>query len=134
MDCIFCKIVGGEIPNYTVYEDDNVLAFLDIHPHAKGHTVIVPKKHFVSILEMNDVEWNGLMLGIKKAAERVQEVLHPDGMNIGINDGVAAGQVVQHVHWHIFPRWENDGGGSVHSIIKSGEDIDVAAVAELFKK
>lgn len=134
MDCIFCKIAVGEIPNYTVYEDANVLAFLDIHPHAKGHTVIIPKKHFASVAEMSDEEWSGLMLGIKKAAEKVKEVLQPDGMNIGLNDGVAAGQVVQHVHWHIFPRWTGDGGGSVHSIIKQSEDINAGAVAEMFKK
>lgn len=133
MGCLFCRIVVGEIPNYTVYQDDFVLAFLDIRPCSKGHTVVLPKKHFASVLEMSDEEWCGLMRGVKKAAERLQEVLRPDGMNIGINEKPAAGQAVPHVHWHILPRWENDGGGSMHSIIRRSEGGDVATVAALFK-
>lgn len=131
-DCIFCRIVAGEVPCHKVYEDENVLAFLDVFPHAKGHTVVVPKRHIVSIFEFNEDERAKFSAGLSVTVRRVNEVLKPEGMNVGLNDRPAAGQVVPHVHWHIFPRWQNDGGGSVHSIIKSKEKIDVAEIAKLF--
>lgn len=132
MDCLFCKIVSGEIPCYKVYEDDFVLAFLDIFPHTKGHTVVIPKKHFTAIDEFNGVEWQNFSLGLYSTMHRVNKILKPEGYNVGVNDRPAAGQVVPHVHWHIFPRWSNDGGGSFHSIIKTKEKIDVAELAKLF--
>lgn len=131
-DCIFCKISAGEIPCHKVYEDENVLAFLDIHPHAKGHTVVIPKKHVANIFEFSDGDRVVFSAGLSASARRVNEILKPDGMNIGINDRPAAGQVVPHVHWHIFPRYDGDGGGSVHSIIKNAEEGDVAEIAKLF--
>lgn len=131
-DCIFCKIVNGEVPKYLVYEDKYVLAFLDIHPCAKGHTVVIPKQHFENLLELDNLDWEKISVGIKMAMTKVQAVLKPDGMNIGISERPAGGQVVPHVHWHIIPRWEGDGGGSVHSIIKSKDKINVAEVANLF--
>jgi len=132
-DCIFCKIIKGEVPNYTVYEDDDVLAFLDIFPHAKGHTVVIPKKHIERIEELDESSAGALLLAIKKITKKIDEVLHPDGYNIGWNDGKSAGQVVPHLHIHIMPRWENDGGGSMHSIIKNPGEISVADLAKLFK-
>ena len=131
-DCIFCKIVAGQVPCHKVYEDENVLAFLDVFPHAKGHTVVVPKRHIGSIFEFNEDERAKFSAGLSATVRRVNEALKPEGMNVGLNDRPAAGQVVPHVHWHIFPRWQNDGGGSVHSIIKSKEKIDVAEIAKLF--
>jgi len=133
-DCLFCKIVAGEIPNYTVYEDENVLAFLDIHPCAKGHTVIVPKKHFADLAEMSVSDWQEMSGGLAGVFSRVQEVLNPDGINLGINNGKAAGQAVGHVHWHLIPRWQGDGGGSMHSIIRNADGADVKEVANLFKQ
>lgn len=131
--CLFCKIVAGEIPNYTVYEDDNVLAFLDVHPCSKGHTVVIPKKHFGTLSELDSASWQTTLAGVQAALKRVYSVLKPNAVNIGINDGEIAGQKVPHVHWHIIPRYTNDGGGSVHSIIRTKEPIDVSALAELFK-
>ena len=132
MDCIFCKIIAGEVPCHKVYEDENVLAFLDAFPHTKGHTVVVPKKHVSSIFDFTSDDRANFSAGLSASARRVNEVIKPDGMNIGINDRPAGGQVVPHVHWHIFPRFENDGGGSVHSIIKTKEKIDVTERAEMF--
>lgn len=132
MDCIFCKIIVGEIPSYKVWEDENVLAFLDIHPCCKGHTVVVPKKHFADLWEMNIEDSTLMGAGLRAVAGHVQAKLKPDAMNIGINNGKAAGQAVAHVHWHILPRWEGDGGGSIHSIIRKGEGVDVSEVAKLF--
>ncbi|MSU75580.1 MAG: HIT family protein [Candidatus Magasanikbacteria bacterium] len=132
-DCLFCKIVAGEIPNYTVYQNDEVLAFLDIHPCSQGHTVVIPKRHFARLEEMDTDSWQQLSAGLKIATSKVQTALKPDGMNVGINNGEAAGQAVAHVHWHIIPRWQNDGGGSMHSIVRSKDSGDVAIVARLFR-
>lgn len=133
MDCLFCKIANKEIPNYTVYEDDHVLAFLDVHPCVKGHTVIIPKKHFTNLQEMSREDWQNVLEGVRLSMVKVQTALNPKGMNIAINDRPAGGQVVPHVHWHIIPRWEGDGGGSIHSIIRTKEPVDVLGVAALFK-
>ncbi len=132
-DCIFCKIVAGEIPNHTIYEDENFLAFLDVFPHALGHTVVIPKVHRHNFMELNDLEIEKIMLAVKRAMEKIKAVLNPDGFNVGWNDGPAGGQVVPHLHVHIFPRYEGDGGTSVHSIIKNPGAISVAEVAEKFK-
>lgn len=134
MNCIFCKIINKEVPNYTVYEDENILAFLDIFPVAKGHTVVIPKKHFETIWEMNTETFQDISAGLRAAAGRVQSKIKPDGMNIGINNGPAAGQAVPHVHWHIIPRYEGDGGGNMHSIIKNPGDQTPAELFELFNK
>ena len=132
-NCIFCKIVAKEVPNYTVYEDDFVLAFLDIFPHAQGHTVVIPKKHFADLSAMTETEWQKMALALKRVQEKLQIALAPNGFNLGINDQPAGGQVVPHVHWHVFPRYEGDGGGSVHSIIKNPGTMKVEEVWKLFK-
>ena len=134
MDCIFCRILNKEIPNFTVYEDNNVLAFLDIFPCATGHTVVIPKKHFESLWDMNTENFQALSAGLRATAERIEARLKPDGMNIGINEGKIAGQAVPHVHWHIIPRYQDDGGGSMHSIIKNpGTKTPKEIYNELFK-
>ena len=134
MDCLFCKIIAKKIPNYTVYEDENVLAFLDIFPCSKGHTVVIPKQHVESLFDVSMEEWDHLQRGVREAMRRVQQILQPDGFNIGINERPIAGQAVPHSHWHIIPRYEGDGGGSMHSIVKNVGGISVGDVAELFKK
>lgn len=134
-DCIFCKIIKGEIPSYTVYEDSDVVAFLDIHPCTKGHTVVVPKHHYETLRDLRNDEWQAFMRGLNASRERVEKVLEPEGLNAGINERAAAGQVIPHVHWHIIPRWRGDGGGSMHSIVKQHqENIDVQEVYKLFQQ
>lgn len=131
-DCIFCKIIKGELPNYTIYEDKHVLAFLDIYPHAKGHTVVIPKKHYEFLSDMTEDDWKNISVGLKNSLKRIEKVLKPDAVNIAINNGKVAGQVVPHVHWHIMPRWENDNGGSSHSIIKNPGTETVEEISKLF--
>lgn len=131
-ECIFCKIGEGSIPSYKVYEDDSVIAFLDIHPCADGHTVVIPKKHFGEVEEMSEEEFGKLMLGVKKTTKKVDAVLKPAGMNIGVNNRKGAGQAVPHIHWHIIPRYEGDGGGSMHSIIRNRQIFDVEEIAKRF--
>jgi len=130
--CIFCKIVKGNIPCHKIYEDNDSLAFLDVKPRAKGHTVVIPKNHAVTIFDLNDKQYQKLMLDVKKTMNILQEKLGPDGFNVGWNHHTAAGQVVPHVHIHIFPRYIGDGGGSMHSIIRNPGELSVDEVAKLF--
>ena len=133
MDCIFCKIINKEVPSFTIFEDDNVVAFLDIFPVAKGHVVVIPKKHYANLWDMSTEAFQDIAAGLRFAAGRVQARLKPDGMNIGINNGEAAGQAVPHVHWHIIPRYTGDGGGNMHSIIKNPGNKTPSELFELFK-
>jgi histidine triad (HIT) family protein len=132
MNCIFCKIIAKEIPNYTVYETDEVLAFLDIFPCSKGHAVVIPKRHAERMTELSVAEQAALMHGVSEVMKKIDVVLKPAGMNVGWNDRAAAGQAVPHVHVHIIPRYEGDGGGSMHSIVKNKDAGEVKSVAQLF--
>lgn len=109
MDCIFCKIIVNEIPSNKIYEDDDVLAFLDIRPTAKGHTLVAPKKHTPNLLETNDAALAMLISKVKMLAPKIMEALGAAGFHFTINTGSAAGQTVFHLHGHIIPRYENDG-------------------------
>ena len=131
-DTIFDKIVRGEIPNSTVYEDDHVLAFLDIYPIAKGHTVVILKHGQPSVLDYQPADLQVLMEGVQKTMKRIQEVLSPDSFNIGINDGPEAGQAIPYLHVHVIPRWSADGGGNIHSIIKNPGNESVEEISKKF--
>src|SRR3989338_3000338 len=131
-NCIFCKIIKGEIPNYTVYDDDKTLAFLDIAPRSPGHTVVIPKSHVEKVADLSDEAAKALLPAVKKTAAKIEAALKPDGFNIGWNDGAAAGQVVPHLHIHILPRWTGDGGGNMHSIVNNAGKESVEDVAKLF--
>lgn len=133
-NCIFCKIVAGEVPNYTVFEDDIFLAFLDVFPHAMGHTVIVPKRHVNNFTELSDEEMARLLGVVKRVMGKLDGALQPDGYNIGWNERPAGGQVVPHLHVHVLPRYSEDGGGSMHSIVKNPGSKTVQEVAEMIIK
>ena len=107
-DCIFCAIAAGEIPSFKVYEDDLALAYLDINPFSKGHTLVIPKAHAAGLLDADDKMLSELVLRVKKVAAHVKEKLGCDGFNILQNNGEAAGQTVRHIHFHIVPRWNGD--------------------------
>lgn len=126
MDCIFCKIIAKEIPSYGIYEDDHALAFLDINPRAPGHTMIIPKVHAVTLLDLPTAEIGPLFAAVKAVTAKIEKTLKPDGFTIGINHGDASGQTVKHLHVHVIPRWKDDGGGSIHSVVSnpSSEDIE----------
>ena len=108
-DCIFCKIIRGEIPCDKVYENDKVLAFLDISPVNKGHTIVIPKKHSENLLDADEQTLCELIKAVKKLSIAIKKAVKADGINIGINNFKAAGQLVPHFHIHIMPRFENDG-------------------------
>ena len=109
MDCLFCKIINKEIPAKIIYEDDNYLSFLDINPNTKGHTLVIPKKHTDTFNNLSDQEAGDLALKVHYIAQRLIKLLNTEHYNLGLNNGSNAGQIVNHVHWHIIPRYENDG-------------------------
>lgn len=133
-DCIFCKIVAGDMPAYKIYEDEHVMAFLNIYPSVKGHALVIPKKHGETIFDVDTDVLKHLMRGVEQTTRRLQNVLNPDGFNSGWNHGEQAGQSVPHMHVHIMPRWNGDGGGSIQSFIKNPGDMDVKEIFGLFVK
>ncbi len=124
MDCLFCKIISGEIPAKIVYEDDTSIAFLDIAPCAEGHTVVIPKKHYAHFTDMDADDVKDLFASVKKIAIAVEKATEADGSNIGLNNKKAAGQEVPHVHIHIIPRKDGDDGGAIQSIINTYPKTD----------
>lgn len=108
-DCLFCKIINGEIESKEVYEDDNFIGILDVKPWAEGHTLIIPKKHFRNVLDMPNTLGNEMLEAIKKVSLKLIEDKKGTGVNVLINNEPSAGQVVFHTHIHIIPRNENDG-------------------------
>jgi histidine triad (HIT) family protein len=108
-NCIFCKIVKGEIPSARVYEDDKFIAFLDIMPLNHGHTLVIPKKHYETILEIPKEELKNMSGIVKEVTMAISQALAPDGFNIFCNNKKAAGQEVPHLHFHIAPRHRRDG-------------------------
>jgi histidine triad (HIT) family protein len=108
-DCIFCKIINKEISANIIYEDDKTVAFLDNNPVNEGHTLVIPKKHFKNILEMDKEHLDAVFETVQRIAEVVKDGVNADGFNIKMNNFKAAGQVVFHAHVHIVPRFENDG-------------------------
>ena len=107
--CVFCEIIAGNIPGKKVYEDDDVLAILDISQTTKGHTLVMPKKHYDNFLQMPEDEYANLMKKVQMIAKKIVKNLDAKGVNILINTNEVAGQSVMHTHVHIIPRYdEND--------------------------
>jgi len=108
-DCIFCKIISGSIPSFQVYSDDKVVAFLDIFPVAKGHTLVVPRSHGETLDQLSPEDAAAVMKAAQKIAKAVLKLEGVTGYNLLQNNGHAAGQIVMHSHLHIIPRRPNDG-------------------------
>jgi len=103
-DCIFCKIIKGEIPSFKVYEDDKVFAFEDINPISDGHTLIIPKKHAENLWEIPAEDLIAVHLASQKIIQAVKEALNPTGVALLQLNGRGANQVVMHYHLHLVPR------------------------------
>ncbi|MEA2012856.1 MAG: HIT family protein [Verrucomicrobiota bacterium] len=108
-NCVFCKIVRGEIPSIKIYEDDLVLAFLDIAPINKGHILVIPKEHHNSITTVPEKYLSRMMNISPKIAQATVRILDGDGFNLHLANGACAGQIVPHAHMHIIPRFPTDG-------------------------
>ena len=121
-DCIFCRIIDGDIPSRTVYEDEDVFAFLDVNPLATGHTLVIPKAHHERVDDLSTSASSNLFDAVHALTPAIETAVDADATTIGINNGPAAGQEVPHVHVHIVPRFEGDGGGPIHAIAPDRPD------------
>ncbi|KKS82944.1 MAG: histidine triad (HIT) protein, Hit-like protein involved in cell-cycle regulation [Candidatus Wolfebacteria bacterium GW2011_GWC1_43_10] len=117
MDCLFCQIANRKKSAHVIYEDDAVAAVLDVFPRAVGHTLVLPKKHKETILNFSGEELGRIFDGVRKTTELLKSKLNPEGFTIGINHGKVSGQSIDHLHIHILPRFADDGGGSIHSVV-----------------
>lgn len=108
-DCVFCKIISGHIPSFKVYEDDAVMAFLDIKPVNPGHTLVVPKKHSSGFHDADPETLSRLILATQKVANAIAAAMGTSGFNLEENNGSIAGQVIPHLHFHVVPRRPDDG-------------------------
>jgi histidine triad (HIT) family protein len=119
LDCLFCKIIAKQIPAAVIYEDDRAMAFLDIKPRSPGHTMVIPKHHAPNFLELPEAEVGPLFVAVKRVADILSLKLKCDGITVGINQGRASGQEVDHLHVHLMPRWQGDGGSPIQAVINN---------------
>ena len=108
-NCIFCRILNGDIPSRKVFEDDDFCVIMDVDPATKGHCLILPKEHYANLLAMPDELAARVLPLAKKVAAHLQETLGCDGINLVQNNGETAGQTVFHFHMHLIPRYKEDG-------------------------
>jgi len=132
-NCIFCKIVKGEIPSYNVYEDEKTFAFLDVNPVSKGHTLIIPKKHYRNIYDIPENELNEIMKVVKKIINRYKNILKMDGVNIVQSNEKIAGQIIFHFHIHLIPRYKEDGI-KLWTRANSKEEINLNEIYKIIKR
>ena len=107
MECIFCKIIKGEVPSYTIYEDDLVKAFLDVNPDVNGHILIIPKKHYQDLFDIDENVLRHIMKCAKDLDKLLKEKLHTDGLTLVQNNGLK--QEVKHFHLHLKPQYKIEG-------------------------
>jgi histidine triad (HIT) family protein len=124
IECPFCAIRDGEIPSRTVHEDEETLAFLDVNPLTRGHTLVVPKSHHERVSDLPADIGDAVFSTLGRLAPAVERAVDADGVTVGMNDGTAAGQEVPHVHGHLVPRTEGDGVGAIHSLRWPRPELD----------
>jgi len=108
MDCLFCKIIDNKLASKKIYEDDDNIAILDINPASPGHVLVIPKKHVENIFNVDNLDLRRTIEIVKLIAEKLKKELNTNNINIIVNNGRTAGQIVDHLHFHIVPRFEND--------------------------
>ncbi len=116
MNCIFCDIIKGNKPGYFIYQDNKTVALLDVFPVVEGHTMVIPKKHAATVLDYSKDELGEVFETVKKVARALEKTYQTNSFTIGINHGESAG--VPHLHVHIIPRFVDDGGGIIQTVVK----------------
>ena len=133
-DCLFCKIINGEIPSTKVYEDEHVFAFMDIMPLTKGHTLLIPKTHCQDLFEMPETVAANLYKAAPKVANAIKAAFNPLGLNTVNNNGAAAGQTVFHYHLHLIPRYDKSDGFMFEWNSKKLDMSEIASYGEQISK
>lgn len=131
-DCLFCRIVKNEIPSFTVFEDEDTRAFLDIFPCAPGHTVVIHKKHAETFFEYSKEELGSIFVTAQKVTRALEKLYQTKYFTIGINHGEETG--VHHLHVHIIPRFSDDRGGVIQSIVKNEPREELKVICEKIRK
>lgn len=131
-NCLFCKIIANEVPSYTVYEDEYTRAFLDIMPRTSGHTMVILKKHGWTILDYTPEELSSLMATVQKVVRALTTIYKTEVFTLGINHKEEQG--VHHLHVHVLPRFPDDGGGVIQSIVEKDVKEPLTEIAEKIKK
>ena len=132
-ESIFSKIIAGKIPSFKVYEDKKVVAILDINPVNAGHLLVIPREEYITLMDMPDKLAEHTITVVKHLASEIQRITGAPGINIFLNNGVAAGQEVPHVHFHIIPRFEGDDA-IPHWKRKQASPEDLKELSELLSK
>lgn len=127
-NCLFCQIISGDIPSHRVYEDDAVVAFLDIHPVNPGHTLVVPRAHSTSLLDARPEDIHRALDVVQKLAPAIVTATGATAFNVGQNNGHDAGQVVPHLHLHIMPRFSGDGRELWHGTQATPDELKNTAL------
>ena len=133
-DCLFCRIVAGEIPAEVVARTRDVVAFLDVQPLADGHVLVVPVAHQATVEDLEPAQADALFRVVVQLAGPVRDAVDAAGTTIGVNNGEATGQTVPHVHVHIVPRWPDDGAGTVHTIFPRKTTRDIKEVGTAIRR
>jgi histidine triad (HIT) family protein len=134
MECIFCKIVAGEIPAVKVLDEERVLAFMDINPASRGHMLVIPKRHAENIFEIPGADLAAVIKAVKRCARAAKQALKAEGLTVLQLNGKASGQVVPHLHVHIMPRWPNDGLSVSSWEMKPGDMEEIKDIARKVKE
>jgi len=132
MDCIFCKIIAGEIPAKILAETENSIAFMDAFPLTKGHSIVIPKKHYEKIQDIPMVENSELFETVRHVIAKVDKI--NDATLLAVHNGKESGQEIPHVHVHLIPRSSEDGAGPVHSMFNTAPQITNDESFELYDK
>jgi histidine triad (HIT) family protein len=130
-ETIFEKIAAGELPARVVYETDTAMAFLDSNPLAPGHTLVIPKTGYERVGEMPDDVASEVWAAVQELTPKVESAVDADAVTVGVNDGDAAGQEVPHVHVHLVPRFDGDGGGPIHAAAGERPDLSEAELDDV---
>jgi histidine triad (HIT) family protein len=128
-DCLFCKIVAGEVPSTRVSEDERTVAFMDINPATRGHLLVIPREHAANVHEIDPEDLKAVALTGKAMAQRVRDKLGADGVNLLNSTNAVAWQTVFHFHLHVIPRYEDDPL-KLPWIPRGGDEDEIAAIAE----
>jgi histidine triad (HIT) family protein len=131
-DCIFCRIIAGELPAQIVDEDEATIAFMDIQPATRGHALVIPRRHARDLLEIEPADLEATVLAAQRLARRVHERLGADGVNILNSCGRAAWQTVFHFHLHVIPRYEGDPL-QLPWTPAGGDEQEIAAAAQALR-
>ncbi|GIW65179.1 MAG: hydrolase [Candidatus Parcubacteria bacterium] len=131
--CIFCQIVKKELAAYVINESENFVAFLDIYPHSPGHTILIPKGHYDNFRKLPSLLGEEFLRVAQETMMILSKALGNDDFTLGVNEGKLAGQVVPHFHFHIIPRFVNDGGGSIHAVVFNPQNFSLEEIYQKIK-